>query len=188
MVIAHNKKVGGASLTKVPHKPEYLKPSDFDDIPDTRNSRYAIEPFPYPVQRFNPDDYEREQKHFSVPLQIVGSPRMTRGDRALYRPCVRNYFEFRNKLKAIVGDHQCPGELIWKAWIPMPKSWSKKKQKELEGQPCEGGSDLDNYCKSIFDGLFEQDKKIWRSSQEKFWCREGKASIALTFVYWKKKI
>lgn len=66
-----------------------------------------------------------------------------------------------------------------------PKSWSKKKQKEaLEGtiKPTVK-SDIDNYCKSIIDGLngvlFEDDKQICRLVANKVYSEEAKAVVRI---------
>lgn len=66
-----------------------------------------------------------------------------------------------------------------------PKSWSKKKQREaLEGiiLPVVK-SDIDNYCKSIIDGLngvlFEDDKQICRLIANKVYSEEAKAVVRI---------
>lgn len=49
-------------------------------------------------------------------------------------------------------------------YVAMPKSWSKKKKLEKNGQFCDNNADIDNYCKAILDSLegvyFENDKQV----------------------------
>lgn len=47
----------------------------------------------------------------------------------------------------------CPIKIKIKAYFEPPKSTSKKKYKELMGQPYTKKPDADNICKSILDGL-----------------------------------
>ncbi|MDN6291592.1 MAG: RusA family crossover junction endodeoxyribonuclease [Tetragenococcus halophilus] len=66
-----------------------------------------------------------------------------------------------------------------------PKSWSKKKQREaLEGTILPTvKSDIDNYCKSIIDGLngilFEDDKQICKLIATKDYSETDKAVVII---------
>jgi len=48
--------------------------------------------------------------------------------------------------------------------VSMPKSWSKKKKKEKDGNYCDNNSDIDNYIKAVLDSFngfyFEDDKQV----------------------------
>ncbi len=48
--------------------------------------------------------------------------------------------------------------------VRIPKSWSKKKSKEKNGQYCDNGCDIDNYLKAILDSLngvlFVDDRQV----------------------------
>ena len=61
--------------------------------------------------------------------------------------------------------------------IEMPKSYSIKKKKSLDGNYCANNSDLDNYAKAILDGfnevLYNDDKQIVELIITKKWSYEG---------------
>lgn len=54
-------------------------------------------------------------------------------------------------------------------YLPMPKSWSKKKKKHLHGQFCQSRPDLDNLLKAFCDSLLSEDKHIASISASKRW-------------------
>ncbi len=56
-----------------------------------------------------------------------------------------------------------------KFFIGMPKSWSKKKKKQLCFEPNLQKPDCSNFVKAIEDSLFEEDKIIWDFRASKFW-------------------
>lgn len=186
MVIAHNKKVTGGSLTKVPHNLENLKPSDFDDLPAKKSKRYAIDPYPHPVRRFNEMDYEIERKHFSIVINPMGAVRCNRSVAWKRTPSQEAYFAYKNRLRTAFGDVTCPDEVKIIAYIKMPDSWSKKKKAALNGFPHRQKPDADNITKGVKDSLFKQDEAVWSESCKKFWAEKG--LLEITLVYWKKKI
>jgi Holliday junction resolvase RusA-like endonuclease len=61
--------------------------------------------------------------------------------------------------------------------LPMPKSWSKKKKKAMDGMPHQQIPDVDNLGKSILDSLFKDDSHIYDIRLSKFWGRSGKIII-----------
>jgi Holliday junction resolvase RusA-like endonuclease len=57
-----------------------------------------------------------------------------------------------------------------KFYIPMPKSWSKKKRKAMHGMVHNSTPDMDNFLKALGDGLLIQDKHIGHLSElGKYW-------------------
>ncbi len=104
------------------------------------------------------------------------APRMTRADRWKKRPCVLRYFDFkeevsRQKIFVINGD-------AITFVMPMPKSWSKKKAKRLDGQPHTQVPDIDNLLKALLDSCYTQDKGIYfLSGLSKRWGTTGKIII-----------
>ena len=54
-------------------------------------------------------------------------------------------------------------------YIPMPKSWSKKKKKQLHGFLCQSRPDLDNLLKAFADSLTSEDKYIANITATKRW-------------------
>ena len=56
----------------------------------------------------------------------------------------------------------------------MPKSWSKKKKLEMDGQPHTQVPDLDNLLKAIGDALYQDDSCIHTlGSLKKVWATNG---------------
>ena len=66
-----------------------------------------------------------------------------------------------------------------KFYIPMPKSWSKKKKKTLWGHPHQQKPDIDNLAKAFMDCLCKEDSFVYRLKVSKYWAEEGKIIIAL---------
>lgn len=128
----------------------------------------------------------REVKKFVAKMTAIGAPRMTRADAWKKRPAVLRYFAARDQLRSFVPAQECPDELHWKAWLPMPESWSKAKKKRMDGLPHRQKCDRDNIDKFLGDGLFHEDKGVWGGSQYKFWCYEGAQRIEIEMVYYVK--
>ncbi len=101
----------------------------------------------------------------------MGKPRMTQRDRWAKRKCVLKYYEFKDKIREEILK-SLPEEvdnLSWIAFIPMPKSWTKKKKAAHAGQPHLQKPDRDNIDKAIMDSLFKEDSGIYRGTIEKRW-------------------
>ena len=106
-------------------------------------------------------------------------PRMTQRDRWAKRQVVKDYFAFRDTVKQEIkrllalqnneDKNKSWEELDIGFFIPMPKSWSKKKRKALTGTPHKQRPDLDNYIKGLLDAILEEDCKVWRVSARKIW-------------------
>lgn len=54
-------------------------------------------------------------------------------------------------------------------YLPVPKSWSKKKKKLHHGMLCQSKPDIDNLVKAFFDSLLSEDKHIASLSMTKRW-------------------
>lgn len=62
---------------------------------------------------------------------------------------------------------------VW-FWIPMPKSWSEIKRKEMNGKPHRQTPDIDNLLKGFFDIMLpDGDQGIAEVWAEKGWAKEG---------------
>ena len=73
-----------------------------------------------------------------------------------------------------------PGnELVMEFYIPIPKSWSKKKKAEHLGKPHRMATrnDLDNLIKAVMDALIKDDGCVHYLKAEKFWSEEGKIKL-----------
>lgn len=151
---------------------------------------------PLATEKFvHPEKYATKPKlngtHFVLNVEPMGAPRMVRSDKWKNprRPRVQRYFDFRDALRLQVTTQtggelpQFPDEMVWRAFITMPESWSKKKKAEMAGKPHRAKPDRDNIDKAIGDALFTEDSGIWKGAQEKFWCKLGEARIELTLIY-----
>ena len=101
----------------------------------------------------------------------VPKPRQTRSDKWKKRPCVVRYRAFADecRLKGVTVEN---GDSI-KFFMPMPKSWSKKKKIEFKGKPHTQKPDLDNLLKALMDAVLKEDSIIHKlGSIEKVWSDE----------------
>lgn len=77
----------------------------------------------------------------------------------------------QNKWK--MYDEETPLKCTILLTIPFPKSFSKKKKKELNGMPHNQKADIDNYVKAIFDALtnvvWKDDKQVAHLIAKKVW-------------------
>ena len=68
-------------------------------------------------------------------------------------------------------------------FVPMARSWSKKKKSLKNGQFCDNNADLDNYEKAILDSLngiyFNDDRQIVQQKSQKIWAEIGSIKIIL---------
>ncbi len=58
--------------------------------------------------------------------------------------------------------------------LPMPKSWSKTKRKQMIHTPHRQKPDRNNLMKALEDALYQDDSGVWKSTEEKLWGPEGK--------------
>ena len=69
------------------------------------------------------------------------------------------------------------------AKMPMPKSWSQKKRREMNHLPAVVKPDTDNIAKSICDAMngivYLDDKQVWCASVERYWDIEGSLQVVI---------
>jgi len=104
-----------------------------------------------------------------ITIKPMGKPRMTQRDVWKKRPCVMRYRAFCDDLRARVVVPDDVAQLSWIAYLPMPKSWSKKKTDVMRGQPHRQRPDRDNIDKAILDALFKDDSGVYSGHIEKRW-------------------
>lgn len=99
---------------------------------------------------------------FEAEIIPVPKPRMTRADRWKRRPCVLRYWAFKDKMNILANkqNFQLSDHLFYNFIFPMPKSWNKKKKKEMILKPHTQKPDLDNCLKAVWDCLLEDDSGI----------------------------
>lgn len=108
-------------------------------------------------------------------INPIPKPRMTRADRWKKRPCVIKYWEYKDKLKELLKLYKVEIDDVIKVkfGVPMPKSWSKKKKKEMQEKPHQQRPDVDNLVKGLMDSLFQEDSHIHTIEAKKVWSDTG---------------
>lgn len=99
-------------------------------------------------------------------------PRQTRSDKWKKRPCVLRYRAFADECRAKGLSIEQSGQKIT-FFIPMPKSWGKKKRAEMNMQPHQQVPDVDNLLKAALDAVHKQDCAVWSIWTEKRWSDYG---------------
>jgi Holliday junction resolvase RusA-like endonuclease len=112
-------------------------------------------------------------------------PRVTRW--STYFP--KRYTQFKEDMSIALNDVRfIPYERLVYAkfdfFIPMPKSWSKKKRKFKNGRFCDNNADLDNYCKAILDCLngvyYNDDKQVVMMRARKYYSETPRIKCTIT--------
>lgn len=100
---------------------------------------------------------------------------MTRADKRIPRPVVLNYWAFKAecRLRKMTLENYDHVTFV----VPMPKSWSKKKQALMECAPHGQTPDLDNFLKGLMDAVLDEDKHIHNLHIRKIWGYEGRIWI-----------
>lgn len=103
----------------------------------------------------------------------VPKPRMTRRDQwgTNKRPIVAKYHDFKDEVRA--AGIALEDKIFVEFYIPMPKSWSKKKKNEMFCQPHKQKPDLDNLIKALLDACMMEDCTVWNIQARKYWHHEG---------------
>ena len=110
-----------------------------------------------------------------IKITPVAKPRMTRQDKWKVRPCVAKYRAYCDELRVEFNKRGWEIEETVSVifYIPMPKSWSKKKKEHMCQQPHQQRPDLDNFIKGYIDALTQEDSYIWQIDAIKLWDYEG---------------
>lgn len=104
---------------------------------------------------------------------------MTKSDRWKQRPCVTEYFDFKDDIsrQAKKEGFVLSDKLMMQIEIQPPKSYSKKKTEAITGKPHDQKPDIDNIIKAVFDCLAKEDKTIHEIHVRKIWSTENKITI-----------
>lgn len=122
---------------------------------------------------------------FNVPPNTA--PRQTRRDSWKPRACVLKYRAFKDALRAEVVKTDFDPEMDLLEYfhvvfvIPFPKSYSKKKRRELLGTPHRQTPDCDNFLKAFLDSLLKQDCEVYDGRVTKIWGEVGKIQVSIDF-------
>lgn len=126
---------------------------------------------------------------FEVEGEVVpkGRPRFTRTGHA-YTPIKTVAYEQRVKhaTRKAIGDQKPfdePIQLEIRIGMPVPKSWSQKKQLEALTKPHTKKPDLDNLVKAILDGMngdaYRDDSIIYKFSAYKVYALEPSVEVTI---------
>lgn len=106
----------------------------------------------------------------------VAKPRMTRSDKWKKRPATAKYWAFKDEVRK-QGVHVPESGSHITFYIPMSKSWTKKKKLMLNGKPHQIVPDKDNLEKALLDAIYDNDAHIWDSRVTKLWAVKGQIKI-----------
>ena len=126
------------------------------------------------------DYYDLEGNEYIFNVTPVAKPRMTQRDKWANRPCVLKYWSFKEEMLLLANEMKftLPDQFLIVYNIPFPKSYSKKKRKELIGTPHKMKPDIDNLNKAVLDTFMIEDASVWSTWTRKFWAE--KPSIVIT--------
>ena len=115
-----------------------------------------------------------------IPLAPFGKarPRVTRN--GTFMP--DSYTQAKHTLAMLFGPVEVEGpvKLTVFAYHKMPRSWSKKKRREMDGRLRIGKPDADNAIGAVMDSLFPQDdSRVVRLEYASVYSQEDKLDIAI---------
>ncbi len=117
-----------------------------------------------------------KQPRIRIDIDPVAKPRMTQRDRWARRPCVVRYWDYCEALRKECKRQRwlLPDSVAMIFIVPMPKSWTKKRRTDMDGEPHQKKPDADNLAKSVLDALRpENDSEVWLLVTEKLWGDQG---------------
>ncbi len=136
------------------------------------------------VEEYKKNDQKKKSKKpqtkiTRLDVMPMGAPRMTQRDRWAKRPVVLRYHAFKDKLRLEVNKKgiKLTDELYLVYYLPMAKSWSKKKKAEYLGKSHHLKPDTDNITKGYKDALYKEDSAVYIDAAAKFWCETGEGYI-----------
>jgi Holliday junction resolvase RusA-like endonuclease len=112
-----------------------------------------------------------------VKVTPVGKPRMTQRDKWKYRPAVARYRTYCDVLRLSLPGYELGLSLHVIFYLPIPKSYSKKKRAELLGTLHGEKPDIDNLAKGFMDAFKAEDKQVAILRAEKYWAETGSVEI-----------
>lgn len=116
-------------------------------------------------------------------VEAMGKPRMTQRDRWKVREVTTRYWQYKDRLNELALQLNFDPQTMltnyyhMTFYLPMPKSWSETKRKELNGQLHRQKPDKDNLEKGFLDCLCKNDEFVADSRVTKRWCYEGEQRV-----------
>jgi Holliday junction resolvase RusA-like endonuclease len=99
----------------------------------------------------------------------MGAPRMTQASKWKHQ----RYFKYKNDIRTLLPHYELGMRLDIIFYLPMPKSWSKKKRTEMNGTYHDQKPDIDNLAKAFMDAFGSEDKHVAILHAEKYWAEKG---------------
>lgn len=112
-----------------------------------------------------------------IKIEPMGAPRQTQRDKWQRRPVIVRYHAYRDQLNLALPGYELGISVNLKFYLPMPKSWSKKKRAECLGTYHDQKPDADNLAKGFMDAFHSEDKHVAILHVEKYWADEGSIEI-----------
>jgi Holliday junction resolvase RusA-like endonuclease len=121
-----------------------------------------------------------------IEINPVPEPRQSRRDTWNPSDRVIKYRDFCDTLNQHFRAAQLPENYLLVFYLPMPKSWSKKKKVQLYLTPHQQKPDKDNLEKAFLDGLFSKhhnldgnydDSHVWDGRTIKLWSDRGAIAV-----------
>lgn len=106
-----------------------------------------------------------------VSIKPMGAVRMTQND--YWKPSARRYLQYKADIRDALPGFTLPARVYLAFYLEMPKSWSKKKKLELDGQPHQQRPDLDNLIKGVLDATASEDSHVSTIHADKYWATES---------------
>lgn len=104
----------------------------------------------------------------------VPKPRMTQA--STWKPAAKRFYAFRDQVR--LARLSLPDSSFHAIFVmPMPKSWSKTKRAQMDGQRHTQRPDKDNLEKALLDAVFGEDCHVWDSRVTKIWGETGMICI-----------
>ena len=105
----------------------------------------------------------------------------------------KRYMEWKKDFASLVGTSMGESYVLNGAitatiffYMPMPKSWSKKKQIMTNGEPHISKPDIDNLAKAVLDGIsgryFKDDSQVHSLHAIKYWSNNPRITVILKEV------
>lgn len=193
MVEEHNRRVAAGKNKKVDTCGTLTGPPDFipmktKDLEELfldvsrNNARYKVDPYPHPVQTFDPAQYSKTEIFLVIPVNPMGAVRQNRHTHNEYQ---KKYEAYKERIRFYANGQgaDVPDEIFCMFWIPAPSD----KLRDRVGLPHRFKPDTDNLVKAVKDALWKQDSAIWHEDASKFWSEPGRERIEIKLVYWEKR-
>ena len=125
----------------------------------------------------------------SLELNVSPQPKPRINHNGRFTKIAKRYYAYCDALRWEAAQHHyTPGNSLSLSFVmPRPKSWSKKKQQEMDGSPHQQRPDLSNLVKAFEDALlpekFGGDSAIYEYYRvKKIWGIQGKIIIHENFL------